>query len=76
MRCRPDFGDALRAWESEICHRSWKSAAAFTAFFQRADLSGLPVATFCVGSPALRIEALIDMRTGVALVTNVSTVEQ
>ena len=74
IRCRPDCADALRAWRSEICHRSWRNAAALTSFFRGADLSDLPVATFRVGLPPLQIDALIDMRTGVVLVTNVSAV--
>jgi len=76
VRCRPDCADALRAWESEIRHRTWKTAAALTPFFRGVDPSRLPVATFRLGSPALRIETLIDMRTGVVLVTNVSAVVQ
>jgi mRNA-degrading endonuclease HigB of HigAB toxin-antitoxin module len=72
MRRRPECAAALRAWRNEMRYRSWDSIAALAAAYNEIDLSELPVASFRVGSPALQIQTLIDMRAGVVLITNVS----
>jgi mRNA-degrading endonuclease HigB of HigAB toxin-antitoxin module len=72
MRLNPECAAALRAWRDEMRYRSWSSVAALAAAYIELDLSELPMASFRVGSPALRIRTLIDIHAGVVLITHVT----
>lgn len=65
----PDQGDGLRAWLTEMKHRTWGSADALAVDFLNVDVSCLPVVIFYLEPTALRIETLIDFRNGVVLLT-------
>jgi hypothetical protein len=76
IRNRQESAGVLRAWRSEMCHRSWETAEALASSFRGADVSDLPTATFYVGSLPLRIDTLLDMHAGVVLVTAVVAVHK
>jgi mRNA-degrading endonuclease HigB of HigAB toxin-antitoxin module len=68
-------GDALRAWLYELEHAEWTQPARLSASFPRVDLSALPSAIFHLATAPLRIETLIDFRTGIVLVTHIADAE-
>lgn len=64
----PGQAGALRAWVSEIRHRTWTSVESLTANFRLAA-GRSPEIVFHVGDPPTAIATLIDFRNGVLLVT-------
>ena len=75
LGCRSSMdADALKAWVYELEHRDFGVPARLTAGFRQVDLSKPPVAVFHLAGTPLRIDTLIDFRTGVVLVTHISEV--
>ena len=68
--------EALRAWVCELEHREYDDPRQLTARFRQVDLSEPPIVSFHLTGTALRIDTLIDFRTGVVLVTHVSEVQR
>jgi hypothetical protein len=63
----PTYGDTVRAWVSEIRHGNWRSAAEFTGDFKNVDVSNLPALVFYLAPAGLRIDTLINLRTGIIM---------
>ena len=76
LSCGSTDADALRAWVYELAHRDFESAAGLAAAFRQVDLSALSIAIFRLSSAPVRIDTLIDFRTGVVLVIHVSEVQR
>ena len=55
---RPDQADVVRAWLTEMKHRTWTTAAALAADFPHADTARPPDVVFCIGPEPLRVERL------------------
>jgi mRNA-degrading endonuclease HigB of HigAB toxin-antitoxin module len=71
VRTHPPQAEDLRAWMAEVRHRNWPDANALSADFQSIDRSKPPLTIFRLAESALTIEALIDFRTGVVLLTEI-----
>jgi len=67
----PSHADAVRAWLTEMRHRTWECAAALASDFPNADTSHFPVVVFYLRQEAVRIETLIDFRNGIVLLTQI-----
>lgn len=77
LGCRSSTeAEAIRAWVYELEHRDFGDPARLTAGFRQVDLSKPPVAIFHLAGTPLRIDTLIDFRTGVVLVTHISEVQR
>lgn len=61
----------LRAWFSELAHRTWRSSDALAAAFLNVVVDDAALIVFCLAAVPLRIKTLIDFRTGVVLVTTI-----
>lgn len=67
----PEHGDAVRAWLAEIKGRSWTNYAALASDFLSVDTSSPPKVVFDFPPSGLRIGTLVDLRTGVVLLTSI-----
>lgn len=67
----PRDAEAVRAWVTEMKHRTWASAATLAIDFPNADASRLPVVVFFLGPRSFRFETLIDFRNGIVLLTEI-----
>lgn len=65
----PGETEAMRAWVTEVRHRTWANAAALTTDFADVDTSRLPTVVFGLQRGILQIETLIDFRSGIVLLT-------
>lgn len=67
----PVQGESVRAWLAEIKYREWPSAAALGSDFRSADVSGVPTVVFYLSEAGVRIETLVDFRTGVVMLRGI-----
>ena len=70
LQC-PDQSEVVRAWLTEMRHRTWVTAASLLSDFPNADASRPPDVVFHLAAGSVRIETIIDFRTGVVLLTRI-----
>ena len=70
LESSPEQTDAVRAWLAEIKHRRWTDYDALASDFLSVDISARPNVAFDLPH-GVRIGTLVDLRTGVVLLTSI-----
>jgi mRNA-degrading endonuclease HigB of HigAB toxin-antitoxin module len=71
IRGRPEEAEVLGAWLNEVRHRRWANSEALMADFP-SEARRAPQVVFRLGPTPVFVEAIVDYRNAVVVVTGVS----